>query len=253
MQVCTSDADVKRALRAWEAYSTTGQQATEAYTQGLPRKHTLQGLWASAGKGSAEVGQQAGQQQKRAKLGDGAAAAAGSTWLTDARRLNKAESGAAACSGAGQEAHASMNGRHCPAATPAAVAYHGAEPVQPAAQKGQGSPERKDAIDLITPEASPAREQLPCEPSTSGRPPPGSSARASTGNGAGKNAFSMLMQAAKSPPKQAPSSGREALAAARGSAWGNEWRDVLRQVAMHPGRQAPTVPWSTAMHAPKPA
>ncbi len=245
-QVCASDADVKRALRAWEACSTTGQAPMEAYSQGLPRKHTLEGLWAGAGKGSGEAGPQAGPQQKRARLaqGNGDSAAAGSTWLADARRREPAAGGgAAACGGPGQQAHASASELRRPAGTPAIDHDRSAEP---AAQNVPGSREKKEAaIDLITPEGTPDRAQPPCEPSTNGRPQHGSSAGASSREGAaaGKNAFSVLMRAAKSPPKQAPSSGGGAApAAARGGAWGHEWRDALRQVAMHPDRQAPRFP-----------
>ena len=66
MQVCTADADVRRALRAWEGYSRTGQAPAEAFPQGPPRKHTLEGMWGSA-KGSAAGGPEEPPASKRAR------------------------------------------------------------------------------------------------------------------------------------------------------------------------------------------
>ncbi len=52
MQVCTTDADVKRALNAWAAYGNTSQRPIDAFNQGLPRKHTLVDLWGKAASSS---------------------------------------------------------------------------------------------------------------------------------------------------------------------------------------------------------
>ncbi|CAL8470785.1 g10327 [Coccomyxa elongata] len=52
VMVCTTDADVKRALNAWAAYGSTSQRPIDAFNQGLPRKHTLVDLWGKAASSS---------------------------------------------------------------------------------------------------------------------------------------------------------------------------------------------------------
>ena len=91
MQVCTADADVRRALKAWEGYSRTGQAPMEAFQQGLPRKHTLEGMWGSSG-GSAAGGsaEPAGKRARGAPVPPAAAAFGGEGALCDASASGRA-------------------------------------------------------------------------------------------------------------------------------------------------------------------
>ena len=45
MQVCSNEADVKRALQAWSDYRTSGKQPIEQYQRSTPKKRTLATMW----------------------------------------------------------------------------------------------------------------------------------------------------------------------------------------------------------------
>jgi len=45
VQVCSNEADVKRALQAWSEYRTSGKQPIEQYQRSTPKKRTLATMW----------------------------------------------------------------------------------------------------------------------------------------------------------------------------------------------------------------
>lgn len=45
LQICRSDADVARALKAWAGYGTESQAPIDVFSSGQPRKHTLTSMW----------------------------------------------------------------------------------------------------------------------------------------------------------------------------------------------------------------
>lgn len=55
-QLCSSEADVKRALQAWSDYRTSGKQPIEQYTKSTPAKRTLATLWGKQEVKAAKVG-----------------------------------------------------------------------------------------------------------------------------------------------------------------------------------------------------
>ena len=271
------DADVRRALTAWEGYGRTGQAPMEAFQHGLPRKHTLEGRWTSSSSSAAGA-------QGQSKRGCGAPVAAAAV-------APKGRGAAYSVAGATSSAAQSQGPRHpgeLAEALPAFLASKGhAAPCLPSQQHvtceepGDGdsaqpaAPPECSPVDLTAPDRDASRggpaerragEALVVDLSSPDRPgaPVGESGRSAdhrTASGSGdahpgpldaapgagtgrRDAFALMMQQARSPPPIVAAPQRSpgvAQSAARLGQRGGAWQDALRQVAMQPEMCAPVL------------
>ena len=207
--MCTSEADVRRALQAWSEYRTSGKQPIEQYERSTPAKRTLATMWGrrestaadDAGQVEESFGSQAQQRDHKHACGSQEA---------------KATARIATCSEV-QETDASR-------------------PVLSASmQPGRGVGTAGIDVTKITKRDSGTGvpEPLHGSSSTAGRTPesPGKSTQAAkTGN-----AFALLMSRAKQPAK-AQSAIAPGQSSVRRQYQPNSWKDALRQVAVDPER-----------------
>ncbi|BDA45631.1 probable aprataxin at C-terminar half [Coccomyxa sp. Obi] len=217
VMVCTTDADVKRALNAWAAYGSTSQRPIDAYNQGLPRKHTLVDLWGKAASNSGGS-KKLNIETSPPEFGETAAGRRPSKAAVPAQKEQEVAANAAEqpiiSSGLHRKNAAAARPPYvCPARRGQALART-SEDEQPA---GSSGPQRitEDHSDLAG-----SREQ-----SKPGAQP--GQHRAVT------DAFSVLLSSAKA---SAAASAKEPAARPHGGTRPRDgaWQDVLHQVAMHP-------------------
>lgn len=206
VQVCNSEADVKRALQAWSEYRTSGKQPIEQYQRSTPAKRTLATLW--------------GKHGSRAAAGD-----AGGAGQTNGSQVHKAHVHA----GSLLQGKATSEAATCP------------EVQSPDASRAQLS--SSEHLDRASGMAGQGRSPTVDHGSGSTEPLHNSSAVAEKGlgrPGTGRqeadsgNAFAVLMNRAKQPAAAPPAKAPGHSNARRQQYQPNSWKDALRQVAVDP-------------------
>ena len=206
MQVCDSEADVKRALQAWSEYRASGKQPIEQYQRSTPAKRTIAAMW--------------GKHGSRAAAGDaGSAGGISQVPMTHAHASSSPEGQhkpqPATCPEA-QAPGASTSLSNSSAQPRRAVSTAG-EDTNNAVEPGAGLSEPVHDSSAAAEQASESHGRY--------------RQRADT-----RNAFAMLMTRTKQPV-EAPSTrppGRGG--AGRQQYQPDSWKDALRQVALDPER-----------------
>ena len=206
MQVCGSEADVKRALQAWSEYRASGKQPIERYQRSTPAKRTIATMW--------------GKHGSRAAAGDaGGAGGISQVPITHAHASISPEGQHKSQPATRPEVQApgASTSLSNSSAQPLGAVSMAGEDTNSAAEPSSGLSEPIHNSGAVAEQASKSHGRH--------------RQRADTGN-----AFAMLMTRAKLPV-EAPTAKPPGHGGARRQQYQpNSWKDALRQVALNPER-----------------
>lgn len=249
-QVCSSEADVKRALHAWSDYRTSGKQPIEQYTKSMSAKRTLATLWGQQEIKAAKVGGNEDNVSNgvfAASLQNSGIHAQEDSMPSTAKKANLSEASclqhpAASILGAKSDFRTATTAGG-QASIPASVTVGMAAMMSSQeSDKARNAAEKSGSNRAEAENGGSAPNTLHNsrsrrEESTGGREESRPDAKA-------RNAFSVLMSRAKPAPVASlqPSAAAAAAAAASQSKAGGQryrqasWKDALRRVALDPER-----------------
>lgn len=208
VQVCNSEADVKRALQVWSEYKASGKQPLEQYQRSTPAKRTLATLWGKHGSTAA-------------------ANNAGGAGQTSSSRVQMTPAHA----GSSLRGKATSEPAPPPEvqSPPASIALSSSS-AQPDGEESMAGKDRTPAVEPGAEPSEPLHNSSAIAEKDSGRP-----GRSRQGADTG-NAFAILMSRAKQPAEAPPSTAPGHISARRQQYQPNSWKDALRQVAVAPDR-----------------